>query len=237
MKPNEVEWQKILAIDIGGTTVKVKHSESDDVRKAPSGPTMTPDTMVATVKEMTQDWCFDVIAIGYPGAVLHGKIVHDPHNLGPGWVKYDFARAFGKPVKIINDAAMQALGSYEGGSMLFLGLGTGLGSALIVDGSLEALELGHLPYKGLTYEEYVGAQALARWGKHQWQNAVAAVLQELAAAFDTDYVVIGGGHAPEIADLPVNCRLGDNANAFQGGFRLWADTAKAPLVTAGVSED
>jgi polyphosphate glucokinase len=237
MKTNEIAWQKILAIDIGGTNVKVKHSESDEVRKAVSGMTMTADAMVATVQEMTNDWHFDVIAMGYPGAVLHGKIVHDPHNLGPGWVNYDFERAFGKPVKIINDAAMQALGSYEGGSMLFLGLGTGLGTALIIDGALEALELGHLPYKGHTYEEYVGAKALERHGRHQWQKAVAAIVEELSAAFDADYVVIGGGHARELTDLPTNCRLGDNAHAFKGGFRIWLDTAKTPLETAMVSED
>jgi polyphosphate glucokinase len=236
MKTNEIVWQKILTIDIGGTHVKVKHSESDEVRKAVSGLTMTADTMVATVQEMTNDWPFDVIAMGYPGAVLHGKIVHDPHNLGPGWVNYDFERAFGKPVKIINDAAMQALGSYEGGSMLFLGLGTGLGTALIINGAVEALELGHLPYKGHTYEEYVGAQALERHGRHQWQTAVAAIVEEVSAAFDADYVVIGGGHAGELADLPVNCRMGDNANAFTGGFRIWADREKTPLETATVSE-
>jgi polyphosphate glucokinase len=234
MKPNEIELQKILAIDLGGTHVKVKHTESEEVRKADSGPTMTPYTMVATVKEMTNDWHFDVVALGYPGAVLHGKIVHDPHNLGPGWVKYDFKRAFGKPVKIINDAAMQALGSYEGGSMLFLGLGTGLGSALIIDDKVEALELGRLPYKGRTYEDFVGKAALERQGHHEWRKAVAAVVEELASAFDADYVVIGGGDARELKakELPINCRLGDNANAFQGGFRLWAHTEKTLLAKA-----
>jgi polyphosphate glucokinase len=235
MKPNEIESLMILAIDIGGTHVKVKHSESDDMRKEVSGPTMTPYSMVATVKEMTSDWRCDVIAIGYPGAVLHGKIVHDPHNLGLGWVKYDFEHAFGKPVKIINDAAMQALGSYEGGTMLFLRLGTGLGSALVMDRSLQAVELGHLPYKGHTYEEYVGAYALECRGKHQWQKDVIAVVEELSSAFDADYVVMGGDQARKLTALPINCRLGDNANAFTGGFRVWADTAKTSLETATVS--
>jgi predicted NBD/HSP70 family sugar kinase len=197
---------------------------------------MSPDTMVATVKEMTSEWHFEVIAMGYPGAVVHGKIAHDPHNLGPGWVRYDFERAFGKPVKIVNDAAMQALGSYEGGIMLFLGLGTGLGSALIVDGSVEALELGHLPYKGHTYEDYVGAQALERHGHQKWQKDVAAVVEGLSSAFDADYVVVGGGAARRLTVLPSNCRLGDNAHAFTGGFRMWADSAKSMIMWADTAK-
>jgi polyphosphate glucokinase len=223
--------QTILVIDIGGTHVKVKHSESHEVRQVDSGPTMSPDAMIAAVKEMTHDWHFQLVAMGYPGAVLHGKIVHDPHNLAPGWVQYDFARAFGMPVKIMNDAAMQALGSYEGGSMLFLGLGTGLGTALIIDGVMQSLEMGHLPYKqGHTYEEFVGVRGKERLGEKRWQRAVAQVVEELSAAFEADYVVLGGGNARGLIALPSNCRLGDNANAFTGGLRMWADS---PLQHAG----
>lgn len=213
---------KIVAIDIGGTHVKVKCSASDEVRRVDSGFTMTAERMVAAVQEMTRGWVFDVIAMGYPGPVMHGKIVREPHNLGQGWVGYDFEQAFGKPVQIMNDAAMQALGSYDGGRMLFLGLGTGLGSAMIVDGAVEALELGHLHYKkGRTYEEYVGVHGLERRGKKRWRKSVAEVIEELTAALEPDYVVIGGGNAKLLTTLPPNCRRGDNADAFKGGFRMW----------------
>jgi polyphosphate glucokinase len=213
---------KVLAIDIGGTHVKVMCSTSDEERKADSGLKMTAAKMVAAVKEMAHDWDFDVIAMGYPGPVLHGKIAREPHNLGAGWVKYDFAKAFGKPTRIINDAAMQALGSYEGGRMLFLGLGTGLGTALVVDGIVEPLEMGHLPYKkGRTYEDYVGEQGLERLGKKRWRKQVIKVAEELSAALEPDYVVLGGGNARLLKEIPADCRLGNNANAFLGGFRLW----------------
>jgi polyphosphate glucokinase len=216
--------QKILAIDIGGTHVKVKHSGSDEIRKAESGLAMTAEKMVTAVKEMTADWQYDLISMGYPGPVLHGKIFHEPHNLGPGWMKFDFAQAFGKPVRIINDAAMQALGSYEGGSMLFLGLGTGLGTALVIDGEVQPLEMGHLPYKkGHTFEDYVGKAGLERLGKKKWRANVAEVVAELTAAMEPDYVVLGGGNAKALKELPPNCRLGDNDNAFIGGFRMWAE--------------
>jgi polyphosphate glucokinase len=221
-----VDTPKILAIDIGGTHVKVKLSTGDEERKTDSGPDMTADNMVAAVKEMTRDWQFDVVAMGYPGPVLHGTIVREPRNLGSGWVKFDFASAFGKPVKIINDAAMQALGSYAGGRMLFLGLGTGLGTALVVDGIVEPLEMGHLPYKkGRTYEDYVGELGLKRLGKQRWRKAVAKVTEELAAALEPDYVVLGGGNARLLKKLPPDCRLGDNTNAFLGGFKLWTDAS------------
>ncbi len=225
---HESKALKVLAIDIGGTHVKVMCSTGDEERKADSGLKMTAAKMVAAVKEMAHDWDFDVIAMGYPGPVLHGKIAREPHNLGAGWVKYDFARAFGKPTKIVNDAAMQALGSYEGGRMLFLSLGTGLGTAFVVDGIVEPLEMGHLPYKkGRTYEDYVGERGLERLGKKRWRKQVFKVTEELVAALEPDYVVLGGGNARLLKEIPANCRLGDNAKAFVGGFRLWqnADTA------------
>ncbi len=215
---------KILAIDLGGTNLKVKCSTGDEVRKVASGPKMTADKMVAAVKEMTHDWEYDVISMGFPGPVLHGKITLEPRHLGPGWVKYDFGNVFGKPIKIINDSAMQAVGSYEGGRMLLLDLGTGLGTALILDGVVQPLEMGHLQYKkGRTYEEYVGVSGLKRLGKKGWRKAVAKVVEELSAALEPDYVVLGGGNAKFLKELPVNCRLGANANAFIGGFRMWTD--------------
>jgi polyphosphate glucokinase len=223
---NKAHSQTILVIDIGGTNVKVKCSTGDEVRKVESGITMTAEKMVAAVKEMTHDWQFDVVSMGYPGPVLHDKIAREPYNLGPGWMSFNFAQAFGKPVKIINDAAMQALGSYEGGRMLFLGLGTGLGTVLIVDGVVAPLELGHLRYKsGRTYEDYVGARGLRKLGKKRWRKVVPNVVEELTAALEPDYVVLGGGNAKNLKALPPNCRLGDNANAFKGGFRMWAGTA------------
>ncbi len=215
---------RILAIDAGSTNLKVKCSTGDEVRKVPSGRKMTADRMVATVKEMTHDWEYDVISLGFPGPVIHGKIPREPSKIGPGWVKYDFETAFGKPIKIINDAAMQAIGSYEGGRMLLLDLGTGLGTAMIVDGVVQPLEMGHLLYKkGRTYEEYVGRSGLKRLGKKRWRKEVAKVAEELSAALEPDYVVLGGGNAKFLEELPVNCRLGANANAFIGGFRMWTD--------------
>jgi polyphosphate glucokinase len=223
----EVKPLKILAIDVGGTNLKVKCSTGDEVRKVASGPKMTADKMAAAVKEMTHDWEYDVISMGFPGPVLHGKITLEPRHLGSGWVQYNFVNAFGKPIKIINDSAMQAIGSYEGGRMLLLDLGTGLGTALIVDGVVQPLEMGHLPYKkGRTYEEYVGVSGLKRLGKKRWRKAVAKVAEELTAALEPDYVVLGGGNAKFLEELPVNCRLGANANAFVGGFRMWSVVMK-----------
>jgi len=217
---------KILVIDVGGTHVKVRASGQRNRRVLPSGPTMTPGQMVAGVRALTAGWNYEAVSIGYPGPVLHGHIVAEPHHLGRGWVGFNFQKAFGCPVKIINDAAMQALGSYEGKRMLFLGLGTGLGSAMIVDGLLEPMELAHLPYKkGRTYEEYVGIEGLKRRGKKKWRRAVAEVVAQLKAALEADYVVLGGGNAPLLKKLPPGARLGDNAHAFRGGYRLWA---KAP---------
>jgi polyphosphate glucokinase len=214
---------KILVIDIGGTGVKILASGQEEPRKFPSGPTLTPDEMVTGVLENSADWEYQVISIGYPGPVLQGRLVAEPHNLGTGWLGYDFEAAFKLPVKVINDAAMQALGSYEGGKMLFIGLGTGLGTALIADGILQPLELGHLPYRKGEYEDYIGKRGLDRVGKKKWRKYVNDAISRLSAALLPDYVVIGGGNARKLKELPPNCRVGENANAFKGGFRLWED--------------
>ncbi|HWD18002.1 MAG TPA: ROK family protein [Verrucomicrobiae bacterium] len=217
----------ILVIDVGGTHIKVRSTTHPGKIEINSGPEMTPRKMVAAVTAATKGWPIDVITIGYPGAVLHGRIASEPHNLGQGWVGYNFKRAFRRPLKIINDAAMQALGSYEGRHMLFLGLGTGLGSALIVDGVLEPMELAHLPYrKGRTYEEYVGLAGLKRLGKKKWRRRVAEVVRLLQKALEADYVVLGGGNARLLKRLPPGARLGNNAHAFRGGCRLWTNHGK-----------
>ena len=213
---------KILVIDIGGTHVKVIANGHKKPVLIPSGPDLTPKKMVAAVRQAMAGWDYSAVSIGYPGPVVHGRPVNDPHNLGRGWVGFDFKKAFGCPVKVINDAAMQAFGSYRGGRMLFLGLGTGLGSALIVDGILEPMELAHLPYKkGRTYEDYVGLAGLKRLGKRKWRRHVADVVQQLKTALQADYVVLGGGNAKLFKRPPPGTRLGDNANAFRGGYRLW----------------
>ena len=229
MAARKSKQRKILAIDVGGTHVKVLTSahEHEQRREVDSGPTMTAAQMVTAVLGMTQDWDYDVVSIGFPGPVVHGKPVCEPKNLGSGWVGFDYEKAFGKPVRIVNDAAMQALGSYEGGRMLFLGLGTGLGSALIVDGVLAPMELGHLPYKkGKTYEDYVGIRGLERLGKKRWRKAVVDVVARLKAGLQADSVVLGGGNARHFDEAPEGTRIGDNANAFRGGFRLWQDGQK-----------
>jgi polyphosphate glucokinase len=221
--------KNVLVIDVGGTHVKVGASDQKDIVKIESGLTMTPAQMVAAVKKATAGWKYDAVAIGYPGPVLHGRPVTEPHNLGTGWVGFDFRKALGKPVKLVNDAAMQALGSYEGGRMLFLGLGTGLGSALICDGVLEPMELAHLPYKkGRTYEDYIGLRGLERLGKKRWARHVFDVVEKLKAALGADYVVLGGGNVKLLKDLPPGARLGENSNAEKGGMRLFqgADSTK-----------
>jgi polyphosphate glucokinase len=213
---------KVLCLDVGGTHVKMLVSGRRVFREAPSGPTLTPSRLVAQVHALTADWPRDAISLGYPGLVVHGRIAAEPKNLGHGWTGFDFSAAFGCPVKIINDAAMQALGSYEGGRMLFLGLGTGLGSAMIVNGELEPMELAHLPYrKGRTYEDYVGAAGLHRLGKKRWRRHVWDVVTKLRAALEPDYVVIGGGNAKRLESPPRGVVVGKNTNAFRGGFRLW----------------
>ncbi len=211
----------VLVIDVGGSNVKILATNQTKPRKFPSGPVMSPIEMVAGVKELAQDWAYDVVAIGYPGPVRRGEIVKDPHNLAPGWVGFDFEAAFGCPVRIINDAAMQALGSYESGTMLFLGLGTGLGSAMVVEGVVVPLELAHLPYNKGTYEYYLGKRALERLGKKKWREYVKICVGQLIAALQLDDVVIGGGQVKVLKELPTGCRPGQNSNAFLGGFRLW----------------
>jgi polyphosphate glucokinase len=211
----------VLVIDVGGTSIKVLATGQTEPRKIPSGPAFTPDLLVNQVKNITTDWKFDVVSMGYPGPVVSGRPLRDPWNLGPGWVGFDFERAFGCPVRVTNDAAMQALGSYRGGKMLFLGLGTGLGSAMVVDGIVEPMELGHLPYQDATFEDYVGIRGVAKLGQDKWRQAVNDVVARLIAALEPDDVVLGGGNVNNLKVLPAGCRVGDNANAFVGGFRLW----------------
>jgi len=212
---------RVLVVDVGGTHVKVLVTGQKAPREFPSGPTLTAEQMVAGVKTAAAEWKYDAVSIGYPGPVLHGRPVAEPRHLGPGWVGFDYRTAFGSPVKVVNDAAMQALGTYRGGKMLFLGLGTGLGSTLIVDGIVEPMELGHLPYRDGTFEEYVGLGGLQAHGITQWRRDVEDVVSRLIAALEPEDVVLGGGDVHQLDTLPPGCRAGDNANAFVGGFRLW----------------
>ena len=211
----------VLAVDIGGTNVKILVSGEKEPRKFPSGPHLTPREMVAGVKKLAEGWKYEAVSIGYPGMVIHNHPVAEPRNLGRGWVGFDYREAFGKPVKIVNDAAMQALGSYKGGRMLFLGLGTGLGSTVIADGIVEPMELAHLPYRKGTYEDYVGLRGLKKRGKKKWRQHVAKVVAQLTGALEPDDIVLGGGNVKKLKELPSGCRKGSNANAFIGGFRLW----------------
>jgi polyphosphate glucokinase len=222
---------KVLVIDVGGTHIKVLATGQKVPIKIPSGPEMTPRRMVTLVRRATAKWKYSAVSIGYPGPVLHGKPVSDPHNLAPGWVGFDFRKAFGRPVKLMNDAALQAIGSYKRGRMLFLGLGTGLGSALIVDGVIEPMELAHLPYKKRgTYEDYIGLRGLERLGKKKWRRYVADVVNRLKTALEADDVVLGGGNVKLLKALPAGARLGSNANAFRGGFRIWKPGRKPTIV-------
>jgi polyphosphate glucokinase len=220
----ESQSPKVLVVDIGGSHVKVLVSGETERRRFESGPELTAQQMVDGVLEVAGDWSYDVVALGIPALVVMGKVAVDPVNLGLDWVGFDFERAFGKPTKVANDAAMQALGSYEGGKMLFLGVGTGLGSAVIDEGSVEPLELGHLPFRKQTFEDYVGKRGLERLGKKKWREAVIETIERLTAALEPDYVVLGGGNAKKLGELPTNVRLGANNNAFVGGFRLWDGT-------------
>jgi polyphosphate glucokinase len=220
--------KNVLVIDVGGTSVKILATGQRKYRSFRSGPTLTPGRMVAAVKQLAADWTYDVVSVGVPGPVLGSRPVGEPRNLGRGWVGFDFARAFGRPVKVINDAAMQALGSYRGGKMLFLGLGTGLGTAMVIDGLVTPMEVGHLPYKKSTYEDYVGRVGLESQGKKKWRQDVAEVVERFIRALRPDDTVIGGGNVTKLKELPANCRPGENANAFRGGFQLWANDSYFP---------
>jgi polyphosphate glucokinase len=213
----------ILVIDIGGTHVKASFSASpQEKRKFDSSPSLSPKEMVKQMKALVKDWQYEAVSIGYPGVVVGGKVLHEPHNLGAGWVGFDFHAAFDRPVIVANDAAMQALGNYNKGNMLFLGFGTGLGSALIIDGLVQPMELAHLPYKkGKTFEDYVGVASLDMRGKKKWRSSVLDVIDKLQSALEPDEVVLGGGNTKYLKELPPNTRLGDNFAAFKGGFRLW----------------
>jgi predicted NBD/HSP70 family sugar kinase len=231
--PRAALVKRVLVVDIGGTHVKALASGRRIAAKVPSGPHLTPRQMVESVLDATKGWNYDVVSIGYPGPVVRGRIKCEPHNLGNGWVRFNFERAFDRPVRLINDAAMQALGSYNGGGkMLFLGLGTGLGSSLVVDGVVEPMELGHLPFKKATYETYIGEAGMERLGKKRWRKHVLETIDSFSKALEPDYIVLGGGNATEVGEpLPPNVRLGDNRNAFVGGFRLW--DPDHPAVVAG----
>ena len=211
----------ILVIDVGGTNIKVYLTGQKEARKVPSGPRLTARRMVAGVKAVTKDWTFDAVSIGYPGVVRNGRITAEPVNLGKGWVGFSFRRAFRRPVKVVNDAVMQAIGSYRGGTMLFLGLGTGLGTAMIVNGHIVPMELGHFPYRKLTIEEYLGTAGVAALGRSRWRRLVEEVVGEFVKAFLVDDVVLGGGNVKKLTRLPKGCRAGSNTNAFIGGCRLW----------------
>jgi polyphosphate glucokinase len=216
--------RKVLVVDVGGTSVKVLATGQDEPRRFLSGRQMKPEQMVSGVKKIVRDWKYDVVSIGNPGLVLRGRPDKEPHNIAPAWVGFDFKSAFGCPVKIVNDAAMQALGSYKGGLLLFMGLGTGLGSALVHHGLLVPMELAHLSYRKGTYEDYVGLRGLKRLGKKKWQRHVEYCVARLIDVLHPDDVVLGGGNTKKLNELPPACRAGDNANAFLGGFRLWDDS-------------
>lgn len=223
--PVEPQAPAVLTVDVGGSHVKVLRNGIDERRRFVSGTKLTGKQMVDGVLELTADWEYTQVSVGVPAPVLAGRVLHDPVNLGKGWTKLDYAAAFGKPTKVINDAAMQALGSYEGGRMLFLGLGTGLGSTMILEGTVAPMELGHLPFRKATFEDYVGEQGRERLGGKRWRKAVFETIDRLSAGLLPDYVVVGGGNAERLDELPVNCRLGHNEAAFLGGFRLWLDQA------------
>ncbi|MGA8542498.1 MAG: ROK family protein [Thermoplasmata archaeon] len=227
---------RVLILDVGGTHVKVAFSDRRTELKIPSGPTMTAGKMLGKVLRKVRGQPYDVVSIGYPGLVVHGRIVREPHNLGPGWVGFDFESKFRHPVRIVNDAAMQALGGYHGGRMLFLGLGTGLGTAMIVEGEVQPMELAHLPYKkGRTYEEYIGEAGLERMGRKKWQKEVFEVVRTLSEALEPDYVRLGGGNARRLKELPPHGERGDNRDAIVGGARLWSDDRATCSPSAGRS--
>jgi polyphosphate glucokinase len=225
---------RVLVIDVGGTHVKLRVGNRGKTQKFVSGPKMSAADMVKAVRKLTAGVKYDAVSIGYPGLVIRGRIAADPFNLGHGWLGFDFEAAFGKPVRLINDAAMQAVGSYTGGRMLFLGLGTGLGATLILDGVIEPMELGHMPYKnGRSYEDYVGAHGLKRLGAKKWRKVVQEVIEQFKTALEADYVVLGGGNAERLKIIPEGVRLGDNSNAMTGGQLIWNES-DAPLVLSSM---
>ena len=221
--PVEPRAPAVLTVDVGGSHVKEVLNGLDERRRFASGPELTPEQMVAGVLEQTADWEYVGVSVGVPAPVVGGKVVREPVNLGDGWVGFDFEKAFGKATKVVNDAAMQAFGSYDGGRMLFLGLGTGLGTTLIIDGFVVAMEVQHMPFRKATFEDYVGERGLERLGLKRWRKALVEVIEVYVAAFQPDYVVLGGGNARDVGELPPNCRLGHNEDAFLGGFRLWIE--------------
>jgi polyphosphate glucokinase len=225
----------VLAVDVGGSHVKARVTEEDEERRFKSGKQLSAERMVEKVLALTDGWSYDVVSVGVPAQVRAGRVVHEPVNLGKGWVGFDFEKAFGRPTVVVNDAAMQALGSYEGGRMLYLGLGTGLGSAMIVEGMIDPMELGHLPFRKKTYEDYVGERGLDRLGLERWRKAVAKVVELFVAALDPEYVVLGGGNVDKLEELPPLTRRGDNMNAFVGGFRLWDDRYRQHSGAGGVA--
>ena len=231
--PAEPAAPAVLTVDVGGSHVKALLNGEPERRRFTTPKKMSAADMVAGVLDLTEDWSYAFVSVGVPAPVLAGKVFHEPVNLGTGWVGFDFEVAFGRPTQVINDAAMQALGSYEGGRMLFLGLGTGLGSTMIVDGLVEPMELGHLPYKKGTYEDYVGLRGLKRLGRKKWRSAVHETIENFVAALEPDYVVLGGGNADDLGELPSGVRLGDNESAFLGGFRLWLDELPTKKPGAG----
>jgi polyphosphate glucokinase len=225
--------KNVLVVDIGGTHVKVASTTQREPLKIPSGPTMTATQMAEQVRLGTRGWKYDCVSIGYPGPVLHDRPLAEPHNLAPGWIDFPYQKAFGKPIRFINDAAMQALGGYRGGKMLFIGIGTGMGSAMVFEGVVVPLELAHLPYrKGKTYEEYVGKAGLEHRGKKRWQMSVLDVIERLRAAMVCEYVLLGGGNAKLMKGLPAHVVLGANSNAIDGGIRLWQSASERKRLLA-----
>jgi polyphosphate glucokinase len=220
----------VLVVDVGGSHVKVLATGEQESRRADSGPNLTAAQMVEAAKRLTEDWSWESVSVGIPSPVHGGRVVADPVNLGGGWAGFDYEAAFGKPTRVVNDAAMQALGSYEGGKMLFIGLGTGVGSALVANGFVQPMELGHLPYKKATFEDYAGSAGLEKRGRKRWRADVVDIVAKLSAAMEPDYVVLGGGNAKKLNELPANARLGGNADAFTGGFLLWDAEAPAQIV-------
>lgn len=223
----------VLVVDVGGSHVKMLATGQATPRRFVSGPALTAEGMATGVRQAVSDWKFEAVSIGYPGPVRKNHPTAEPHNLAPGWIEFDYEKAFGLPVKMINDAAMQALGGYDRGKLLFLGLGTGLGSAMIVEGLVMPMELAHLPYRKATFEDYVGQRGMDRVGKKKWREYVADVVARLAAALEPDDIVLGGGNVTKLKQLPPGCRAGENANAFRGGFRLWEPSPRSAAVPSG----